>query len=72
LNFDEIFGLSLASIEPSEQEPVPGDVADLVAERKEARESKNWALSDDLRSRIQDLGFDVIDDGDEQILQKKR
>mmetsp|Transcript_54421 Transcript_54421/g.132083 ORF Transcript_54421/g.132083 Transcript_54421/m.132083 type:complete len:94 (+) Transcript_54421:77-358(+) len=45
---------------------VPSEVMELVMQRAEAKESKDWDLADSLRSRITELGFEVKDvkDGD--------
>ena len=50
----------LAVIEP-EDGAVPQAVAQLLAERLEARKQKAWAKSDALRAQIEELGFVVED-----------
>jgi cysteinyl-tRNA synthetase len=40
---------------------VPDDVMQLVAQRTAAKDSKDWALADSIRSKITALGFDVKD-----------
>ena len=61
LNFDEVLGLGLARIELKQQEIIPESVEDLVDQRQVARDNKDWQLADDLRSRINDLGYEIID-----------
>jgi len=53
----ELFGLRLP--------PLPGsdvDVEGLRREREEARAAKDWGRADELRGRIRELGFDVVDE----------
>jgi cysteinyl-tRNA synthetase len=40
---------------------IPEEVAQLVVQRSEAKEAKDWGLADSLRARITDLGFVVKD-----------
>jgi cysteinyl-tRNA synthetase len=53
----ELFGLRLP--------PLPGsdvDIEGLRREREEARAAKDWGRADELRGRIRELGFDVVDE----------
>ena len=43
-------------------EPLPREILELMAMRKQARADKNWAKSDRLRDEIQALGY-VVQDG---------
>ena len=58
-NFDQILGLALDKVGEAEQ--LPHEVQQLVNARAEARQAKNWALSDQLRDQIQSLGYTVQD-----------
>ncbi len=60
LRFDEVLGLCLSDY-LGRQIDVPVDVTELVAQREEARRSKNWAESDRLRDEIATRGFVVKD-----------
>jgi len=40
---------------------IPKEVNELIAEREKARKEKDWALSDELRDKILELGFTVQD-----------
>ena len=59
LNFDKVLGLDLDK-KIIEQE-VPKEILDLVEERKEVRENRNWAESDRLRDLIKEKGYMVED-----------
>ncbi|MFH1187590.1 MAG: hypothetical protein V1688_01875, partial [bacterium] len=37
---------------------------ELADERQKARDSKNWAKSDELRKKIEELGFEIEDGKD--------
>jgi cysteinyl-tRNA synthetase len=59
LDFDQILGLALDSVAVAEA--LPPEVEAKLAQRKQARAEKNWALSDQLRDEIQALGYQVQD-----------
>ena len=58
--FSEILGLDLVLIKEKDVEITP-DIERLILEREQARKEKNWARSDELRKRLQDLGYEVND-----------
>jgi cysteinyl-tRNA synthetase len=47
--------------EAEQKDVVPNEVLELVTQRTEAKEAKDWDLADSLRSRITELGFKVKD-----------
>ncbi len=57
---DHVLGLRLDECVGKPIE-VPDEVARLVKEREEARRQKDWTLSDELRARVEALGF-IIED----------
>ena len=63
LDFDRVLGLELDRTAAADAK-VPEDVNHLLAERRMARESKDWKLADELRSRIAELGYTVEDTPD--------
>ncbi len=58
LYFDKIFGLSLHSARKPE---IPEEILELAQKREHARKSKDWALSDELREKIESAGYSVRD-----------
>ena len=52
-----LFGLALPPMTNT-----AADVDALRRERDEARAEKDWARADELRDRISELGFDVVDE----------
>ena len=62
LDFDRVFGLSLAEYEEEKEEVVvPDDVRAVAEERFAARKNKDWAKSDELRAKLAELGWAVKD-----------
>jgi cysteinyl-tRNA synthetase len=59
LDFDRVLGLDLHKA--GEDQRLPDEVQALADERVRARKEKQWALSDQLRDRIQAFGFTVQD-----------
>ncbi len=56
--FDTVLGLKLDEEIHFE---IPAEVQELLIERNKAREDKDWAKSDELRDKIDELGFEVHD-----------
>lgn len=58
--FMTILGLTLQPLE-EKQAPITSEVQELITQREQARREKNWALADQLRTQIQQLGYSVED-----------
>lgn len=58
IDFDKVFGLKL---EEEEKFDIPKEVRKLAKDREEARKKKNWIEADEIRNRINKLGFNVND-----------
>lgn len=73
VRMDEVFGLKLNEARPqkAEQTELPDDAAAIAKRREEARAAKNWALSDELRNKLDEMGYSVKDTKDGQIVTKK-
>jgi cysteinyl-tRNA synthetase len=54
------------------EEALPEEIQALVDARADARKSKNWALSDQLRDQLKDLGYTVEDTAKGQKVQKTK
>ncbi len=52
------------------EQVIPEEVETLAKERLEAKNSKNWALSDELREKINDCGYQIEDRKDGYTLKK--
>ncbi len=59
--FDTVLGIK---IDKEENQELPQEVIDLIEQREEAREQKDWAKSDILRDEIKNLGYEIKDTKD--------
>lgn len=64
LKFDKVLGLGLAKLKKTKQVALPAEVQKLVDERNEARANKKWKDSDELRKKIEEMGYVVEDTAD--------
>lgn len=62
LEFDQVLGLDIEQRVRRRDEELPDPVKALVAQRNDARKSKNWSESDRLRAVLTDMGY-VVGDG---------
>jgi cysteinyl-tRNA synthetase len=69
--FDEVLGLDMETI-ANEEIDIPQKVKLLITERKRAREKKNWTKSDELRIKIENLGFILEDSSGDTSIKKKK
>lgn len=58
LDFDKVLGLGFENLK---EEKIPEKVAKLVTEREQARQNKDFKKSDELRKKINSLGYEVKD-----------
>ncbi len=75
LEFDQIFGLKIKEELEKKPEPIseliiPKEIADLVTKRDEARQNKEWNISDELRLKLEAAGYKVLDTKDGTQLTK--
>ena len=64
LDMDRVFGLSLDDCEPKKAEDsqqIPAEVVELANQRADAKKQKDFAKADELRGKIEALGFDIKD-----------
>ena len=77
MRFDAVLGLSLSKArplkeeQPQQEQELPEQVKTLVDERSAARAAKDFAKSDELRAKIDALGYKVIDTKDGCRCEKK-
>lgn len=64
---DFVFGLDLLK---KEKIKIPENIKKLAEERKKSRNKKNWEKSDEIRKKINELGY-VIEDKEKEYLLKK-
>lgn len=65
LEFDKVLGLDLVNAEEHiskmEEEEIPEEIKQLIEERKEARDNKDWEKSDKIRDIIIQKGYSIKD-----------
>lgn len=67
LKMDAVLGLNLDKCEEyltSIEDKIPDEVTMLAQQRLEAKKAKDWALADELRGKITELGYTVMDKKD--------
>ena len=65
---DSVFSLGL--LDKRNDEEIPDEIKDLAEKRLTARKEKQYALSDELRNKIKELGYDIKDNKDGYTLEK--
>jgi len=58
LNFDKVFGLNLNKVKKQE---IPKRIKELIEQRQEYRNKKQWAKADQIRKQINKLGYNIED-----------
>ncbi|MFA5778328.1 MAG: cysteine--tRNA ligase [Candidatus Paceibacterota bacterium] len=67
LDFDKVLGLGFENLK---EEIIPGDILRLAKEREQARTNKDFKKSDELRDKINSLGYEVKDTASGQKISK--
>lgn len=58
LDFDKVFGLGLSKIKPLE---IPEEIKKLAEQREKLRRKKRWQEADEIRKKIETLGYKIED-----------
>ncbi len=61
LDFDRVFGLRLDTVEAKGPRSLSEDILALVRQRDEARASRNWKRSDEIRDELKAQGYEIRD-----------
>ncbi len=61
--FDTVLGIKIQQ-KVSIKQDLPQEVLDLIEQRKQAREQKDWAKSDEIRNLLESMGYEVKDTKD--------
>ena len=69
-DFDHVLGLGLREYQETALE-LPQEVSELLEQRAQDRQDKNWAKSDAIRDQIAEMGYIVSDAEGEQKITKK-
>lgn len=62
-DFNRVLGLDLDKVEEEKQD-VPAYIMDMVNERIAAKKAKDFKLADELRGKVKELGWEIIDKKD--------
>lgn len=54
-----------------EAEKIPADILELVEARTQAKQAKNFTEADEIRKKIDELGYKVMDSADGAVIEKK-
>lgn len=71
LKFDEILGLQIKKQLEKPDEIISNETQIVINERDAARTAKDWAKSDELRKKLEALGYEVKDTKDGTTITKK-
>lgn len=61
LSMDEVLGLGLDMVPKKQEKVITDEAHELIAARDLARASKDFAVSDELRTKLESLGYEVLD-----------
>ena len=59
-DFDRVFGLNLKQVEEDKFD-IPDDIMDLITQREQARQNKDWKKADELRTLLKKKGYEISD-----------
>lgn len=69
LDFDKVLGIDIDK-EDKKTNEIPEEITKLIEQRNQARENKDWVMSDKIRDEIKDKGY-IIKDTKEGIIVEK-
>jgi cysteinyl-tRNA synthetase len=67
LNFDKVLGLNFKNLK---EEKIPKEIKKLAEEREQARKNKDFKKSDELRNKIEKLGYEIKDSSEDYKIEK--
>ena len=70
LEFDKVLGVDIEKNEDKKEIELPQEIKYLLEQRKQARENKDWALSDKIRDELKEKGYMVKDTKEGMTVEK--
>lgn len=71
IKFDKALGLKLdEELKTISNNDIPTEISELAEKRWEAKKSKNWAVADELRTKLKSLGYEIKDSQDNYQITK--
>lgn len=67
-DFDRVLGLGLAH---TVSEQIPEEISKIVEQREAARTEKDWAKSDELRIKLESMGYEVKDTAEGSVVSRR-
>lgn len=74
LSFDEVLGLKLEKVANSQKNPfkVPQKVRQMVEQREQLRKKGEWEKADNIRKKVESVGYTIIDTMEGTVIKKKK
>lgn len=66
-----VLGLDFGGVDNNENNDIPSDIQQLAEERWIAKQNKDWAKADQLRVKLTNLGYEILDSKDGYKINKK-
>jgi cysteinyl-tRNA synthetase len=63
-DFDKVLGLGLKDVKDKSGDDIPEEVMALVNQRTEAKKNKDFKLADELRNKVKEMGYVIVDKKD--------
>lgn len=70
LDFDRVLGVEIQKVNDNKNLELPDEINELLEQRKQARENKDWALSDKIRDELKEKGYIVKDTKEGMTIEK--
>ena len=70
LDFDRVLGVDIQKVSDNKNLELPDEIKSLMEQRKQARENKDWALSDKIRDELKEKGYIVKDTKDGMTIER--
>jgi cysteinyl-tRNA synthetase len=70
-DFDKVFGLGLKDVKEKTGDNIPEEVMMLVNQRTEAKKNKDFKLADELRNKVKEMGYVIVDKKDGAEVKKE-
>jgi cysteinyl-tRNA synthetase len=63
-DFDKVLGLGLKDVKEKSGDKIPEEIMSLVNQRNEAKKNKDFKLADELRNKVKEMGYVIVDKKD--------
>ena len=70
LDFDRVLGVDIQKETEKQEMDIPEEIKELLEQRKQARQNKDWTLSDKIRDELKEKGYLVKDTKEGMTVEK--